>query len=257
MSRDHRFLVAPEEIDDVRAVIRGEELHHLAHVLRLRAGDEVRIFDGRGRGFHARIDSIGRSEAIALIGAPEDPGVEPACRAVLLQGIPHGERMDWIVEKATEIGAAAIVPVLGARSVVRPRSGGWSKVDRWRRIALAAAKQSGRLVVPEVAEPISFADALRWGPGDPADLRLWTRLIFHPGAASCVPLDPSGAAAGAFPSAGAALLVGPEGGWTDEEVASAAGAGWSPAGLGRRILRADTAAVVALGILLLAERRGG
>lgn len=241
--RERRFLVHPEDIGKDRAFIRGGELHHLQRVLRLRSGDEVAVFDGRGRGFRGRIESIEASRAGVVLGEPEDPRAEPKIRITLLQGIPHGERMDLIVEKATELGASRIVPVVSARSVVRPRSGRWGKMDRWRRIAVSAAKQSGRLVVPEIAEPESYEAALNESPSSAAT----ERIVFHTAAesASC-PAEPlqSGKPFSVL------VLVGPEGGFTEEEFAAATAAGWRAASLGPRTLRADTAAVAALTLVL-------
>src|SRR5206468_11895071 len=95
-------------------------------------------------------------------------------RITLLQRIPHGDRMDLIVEKATELGASRIVPVVSERSVVKPRSGGWGRIDRWRRVAISAAKQSGRLIVPEIAEPLEHEAAVALPCDRPA-----ARIIFH------------------------------------------------------------------------------
>ena len=236
---ERRFLVEAIDPKKGSASIRGEELHHLVRVLRLRPGDDVAVFDGRGSGFTGRLESIDPSAATVRLLEPEDPGVEPRVRVVLYQGIPHGDRMDGIVEKGTEIGVNRIVPVVSERSVVRPRSGRWGKLDRWRRIAVSAAKQSGRLLVPEVAEPIDFEEALR-----SPQVR---RFVFHPsgGPAPALPRDR------AAPAEETLILVGPEGGWTEEEYHLSLATGWNAVSLGPRILRADTAAMVALAFVLL------
>jgi 16S rRNA (uracil1498-N3)-methyltransferase len=242
--RERRFLIDPGDIEEGRAFIRGDELHHLQRVLRLRSGDEVIVFDGRGRGFHGRIASMDNSQAVVSLGEAEGRDVEPRLRISLMQAIPHGERMDLIVEKATELGVVRIVPVVSERSVVRPKPGGWAKLERLRRIAVAAAKQSGRLVVPEIATPLEFEAAVPLSPVEATSLR----IIFH--TASDTPSALAGSAR--FESAAeVSVLVGPEGGFTDREFASATSAGWSAATLGPRILRADTAAVAALTLVLV------
>lgn len=234
---ERRFLSDAIDPREGVAVIEGEELAHLSRVLRLRPGDEVAVFDGRGTGFRGVLESVGGTRAVVRLGEPEDPRVEPGMRITLLMGIPHGDRMDWIVEKATEIGAARIVPVVSERSVVRPRNGSWGRLDRWRRIALAAAKQSGRLVVPEVTEPESFEDVI----GRSHDA-FGSRFILHPFADPVVWREPR--------AGEAAIFVGPEGGWSEPEVGRAIEAGFLAIGLGPRILRCDTAATVALALIL-------
>jgi 16S rRNA (uracil1498-N3)-methyltransferase len=247
---ERRFLVDPADVGAGRAIVRGEEHHHLARVLRLRPGAEVAVFDGRGAGFAGRIESVEPTRAIVKLGDPEDPRIEPELRVTLLQAIVHGERMDWIVEKATEIGAARIVPVVSERSVVKPRSGTWTRLDRWRRIALSAAKQSGRLIVPELADPIAFEDAIsdkfeaRAVTGTSGDSHSPSRLIFHPSG------GPLATALRGVSHAAIALLVGPEGGFTGDEHDRSVASGWKAVGLGRCILRADTAATIALGLVL-------
>jgi 16S rRNA (uracil1498-N3)-methyltransferase len=240
--RERRFLIDPADIEEGRAFIQGSELHHLQRVLRLRAGDEVSVFDGRGIGYRGRLEAIEASRAVVSLGEAEDPRVEPRVHLSLYQGIPHGERMDLIVEKATELGASRIVPVVSERSVVRPKAGGWGKLERLRRIAVAAAKQSGRLVVPEITEPVSFEEAI--AAAHPAAS---TRVIFHTGidaAPDLAEADRSEARPEVL------VLVGPEGGFTDQEFTAASSSGWRGASLGARTLRADTAAVAALTLVL-------
>jgi 16S rRNA (uracil1498-N3)-methyltransferase len=240
--RDRRFLVKPSELTGEVAIISGQEHRHLARVLRLEPGDAVIVFDGRGRAFHARIQAVERDRTIATLLDPEPPAAGPALRLVLLQAILHTGRMEGIVEKATELGASTIVPVVSARSVVRPGRKGWGRRDRLERVAVAAAKQSGRLVVPGIAEPVAFEDAIA---REPSSAPRAMRLIFHGGSPPV-----AGILAGGGTSDEAWLLIGPEGGWSDEEIAAAAAAGWRAAGLGPATLRAETAAVVACGLVM-------
>jgi len=237
--RERRFLVETCAGGDGRARITGDEFHHLSRVLRLRIGDEVSVFDGRGSGCRAAIESMARGTAVVLLGEHEDGAVEPSTRVTLYQAIPHGERMDWIVEKSTELGVAAIVPVVTERGVVRPGHKDWNRLMRWQRIALSAAKQSGRLVVPPIAEPLDLATALE-APSQHA------RVIFQIGGAEPLAILRKGAGTAIH------LLVGPEGGFTEPEIQAARAAGWTAAGMGRRILRTDTAAAVAVALALAA-----
>jgi len=239
--RERRFLVDPADLSEGEGVIRGDELHHLRRVLRLRVGDEVSIFDGGGRGYVGRIRTLGESGAAVAIERPEDGGVEPAAKVTLAQAIPHGDRMDLIVEKSVEIGVAAILPIIAERGTVRPPSGEWPRLTRWRRIAVAAAKQSGRLLVPKILDPVPFARVTAPGAGfrgvriifitSPAARPVWD-ILSHQGPAE------------------ATVLIGPEGGWSEAEGREALESGWQTATLGPRILRADTAAVAALTLVL-------
>jgi 16S rRNA (uracil1498-N3)-methyltransferase len=238
---ERRFLVTPEDLSERRAVIRGDELHHLRRVLRLKPGDDVSVFDGMGHGFRGRIEAVTALEAGVALERPENTA-EPRLRVTLLQGLPHGDRMDFIVEKAVEMGVHRIVPVTCERSVVRPAPGPWQRLERFRRITASAAKQSGRNLVPPVLEVIDFSAAAVF-EGGAASKR--ARILFHPRESAEPGL--------ARPLAGtdeAFLLVGPEGGWDDKEVAAARAAGWSVTGLGPRILRSDTAALVALTLVM-------
>jgi 16S rRNA (uracil1498-N3)-methyltransferase len=245
--REPRFLIPAEELREDRAVIKGAELHHLSRVLRLRPGAEVGVFDGDGRGYHGRLETVEAGRAVVLLGEPEDPRVEPSVRVTLMQGLLHGERMDWAVEKATETGILQLVPVLSERCAVKPRGGRWGRLERWRRIALASSKQSGRLRVPEILEPSRFQDLiLSHEAGEESSSGKGSlRLLLHPGGRRMEDLVRSGS----FDRA--ALLVGPEGGWSDSEVESASSSGWLVADLGLRTLRAETAAAVAVSLLLL------
>ncbi|MBI3449397.1 MAG: 16S rRNA (uracil(1498)-N(3))-methyltransferase [Acidobacteria bacterium] len=248
--RERRFLVDPADLNETQGLIRGDELHHLRRVLRLRVGDEVSVFDGRGRGSVGRIRTLGDTGAAVALERPEDPAVEPAARVILAQAIPHGDRMDLIVEKAVEIGVAAILPVIAERGTVRPPSGGWPRLTRWRRIAVAAAKQSGRLVVPAIADPAPFA---RVAAPDAASRAARIIFITAPAAREVVDILSPGVPPETV------ILIGPEGGWSEAEGAEATAAGWASATLGPRILRADTAAVAALTLVLaaLGEMRPG
>ena len=203
-----------------------EEVHHVHKVLRGRSGDRVQVVDDAGRLFVAEL--LGQGEARILEEQPtagEDEG-----EVVLYQAVPKGRHMDLVVEKATELGVSRIVPLSTERSVVRLLEGD-GKVRRWRRVAEAAARQSLRLRIPEVAEIASFAEAAREA-GE-------TGVLMHNGI-KLLPLEDvvSGPAVG--------LFVGPEGGFGDGELVMAREAGLSLATLGPYRLRSETAGMVAV-----------
>jgi 16S rRNA (uracil1498-N3)-methyltransferase len=237
-----RFYAPPGAFtpDGARVMLSEEESRHLRDVLRLRVGDEAYVFDGEGREFacvvvetggrerEARLDVRGRAEPLS----PESP-LELKLGVALLKG----EKFDLVVQKATELGASAVVPVLTKRADVRPRDERDTnrRVERWRRLALEAAKQSGRARAPEVETPVAFDDFVA---GEPHAEGL--RILFAE--RSGVGLDSLAGEVAARPTTVVAL-VGPEGGWNDEELARARTHGWTIITLGGRILRAETAAI--------------
>jgi len=239
---ERRFLVTGEGLDEARGVawLAGEEHHHLARVLRLKAGDAVSTFDGKGRGHHGVVEIVEKERTRIRITGEDDAPVEPLFHLILAQAIPHHEKMEWVIQKGTELGVARIIPVVTARSVVRPRDGRWERLERWRRVALEAARQCGRRRVPEVSEPVAL-DALLAAP---AEGNAEARMILLERDSSRGTLQlPPGARRGL-------ALVGPEGGWTDEEAGAALDSGFTPAYLGARVLRAETAGVAAAAILM-------
>jgi 16S rRNA (uracil1498-N3)-methyltransferase len=240
---ERRFLVRAADVDPSRgeALIRGDEHHHLARVLRLRPGDDVSLFDGEGGGHHGVVEAVGREETRVRITAPDDRPVDPGFRLTLAQAIPHSDRMEWVIQKGTELGVERIVPLAAARSVVRPRAGRWERLDRWRRVAQEAARQSGRRRVPAIEEPRSWPGFLEDRASFPG-----ARLMLQEAA-------PAGGAPGLALPAGAReawVAVGPEGGWAPEELEAAARAHVQGVHLGPRILRTETAGVVAVALVM-------
>jgi 16S rRNA (uracil1498-N3)-methyltransferase len=194
------------------------ESNHVHNVLRGGNGDFIEVVDGEGRLFAAR-----------LCGGVEVADVEIS----LYQAVPKGGRMDFVVEKATEVGATRIVPLLAERGVVTPREG---KVGRWRRVAEAAARQALRLGVPEVAEPVRFEDAAS---------EVGERGVLLHNAPDLQPVE-------AVVGAPVSLFVGPEGGWSDRELLFAEEAGITFGGLGPYRLRSETAGIIAVARTLAA-----
>ena len=225
---------------------RGEA-HQLARVLRLRRGAAVRVFDGRGREFSARVETVGRSAVTVHTLEPYTPVREPAVRLRLALAILKGRATDTVVRDATMLGVAAIQPLQTARS--RPAPGGApAAVERWRAIAVSSAKQCGRAVVPEIAPAASFMQFTRLSHQPSATAAGELRILLAEPALPA-PHESIRVLAGRAAPAAATIVVGPEGGWTDGEVDAAAAAGFMPLTLGARTLRADAAPAAAIAVL--------
>jgi 16S rRNA (uracil1498-N3)-methyltransferase len=199
------------------------ESNHVHNVLRGGNGDFIEVVDGEGRLFAARLCS---GVEVAVVEELEGPGGADV-EISLYQAVPKGGRMDFVVEKATEVGATRIVPLLAERGVVTPREG---KVGRWRRVAEAAARQALRLGVPEVAEPVRFEDAAS---------EVGERGVLLHNAPDLQPVE-------AVVGAPVSLFVGPEGGWSEGELLLAEEAGLTFGGLGPYRLRSETAGIIAV-----------
>lgn len=210
--------------------LAGDEGEHLVRVLRARPGDEVLVFDGRGRECRCRVVAAERREdpVLEVVAATEPRRAERD--VIVCPAVPRGDRMEWLVEKCTEAGASAVLPWAAARSV-RDHAGA-SNLRRWRRSALEACKQCGRADVPDVADVAPLEDVLRAVAGR----RL---LVAAPGAET----SPIAACA---ESRSAAVVIGPEGGFDPREEAALAAAGAVAVGLGPLVLRIETAALVAV-----------
>ena len=227
-----------------RVALEGNAASHVTRVLRLRPGDALTLFNGQGGEYAGSIEKSQAGSVTVVIGAPCASERESPLSLTLAQGVSRGERMDLVVQKATELGVSALVPVLTERSVVRldPRQAA-RKVAHWRAIAIAACEQSGRNRVPAVATPL----ALREFTGLARSAGAGARVLLCPGAALRLDDVPP-------PITDITVLIGPEGGLTDSEQDLARTAGFTPVRLGPRVLRTETAAIAALTLL---QRRFG
>ncbi len=205
-------------------VVQGPEAHHLAVVCRLRPGDPVRLFNGDGREYPARVVSADRRAVTLEVEAVARPERELPRAVEVAAPLPRGDRAQFLLEKLTELGVTAFVPLQTRRSVVHPRE---AKREKLQRYVIEASKQCGRNVLLEV-RPLA-----EWETYCRLETLPAKRVLAHPGGGPGI--------GGPGP---VALAVGPEGGFTDEEVAAARGAGWQVVGLGPRILRIETAALV-------------
>jgi 16S rRNA (uracil1498-N3)-methyltransferase len=228
-----RLFLPPERIDAGRARLTPEARHYVKDVLRLAPGAALELFDGQGGRWDARVDE--GFEALAL--GPRREGAAPGIAVWIVPALAKGEKMDLVVQKATELGAARVAAFEAERSVVRLEPDrAEERARRWRRIAEEAARQCGRADVPEVATPASLAARLAEAPPG------FGTVVFHgAGAASLASLAPA--------PGGWIAIVGPEGGLTTAEVAACEAAGASRVSLGPRVLRAETAAIAAVALL--------
>jgi len=233
-----RLFVPAERLAGSTVTLAGGQHHHIAIVLRARPGDALILFDGAGGEVDARVLRIDHAGTELELGARR-PAPVSAPAITLLCAIPRGPRMDLLVQKTVEIGVAAIVPLLTARSVARPDPG---RRERWVSVAREAARQCGRADLPEVAPPTPLADALAGGRLPERRLALFERDA-APGLLAAL-------AGGPAPTA---LLVGPEGGFEPGEREAARAAGFTGVSLGRRILRVETAAIVAVALTAAAH----
>lgn len=243
MSR--RRFYAPQEAfgaDLGSVILEADEARHLSEVLRLKPGDEVYVFDGAGGEFQCSVESARRDVAqLRILGEASPARPESPLHLTLAVALLKSDKFDLVVQKATELGVARVAPVMTKLADIRLRddSDAEKRLTRWRRIALEAAKQSGRALVPEIVAPVSFADLIKSAADD-------VNVMFaERGGGSLVSLTAN--AADGFRSITA--LVGSEGGWTETELNEAQTAGWHLVTLGGRTLRAETAAIAVTALL--------
>ena len=211
--------------------------HHVTRVLRMRVGDGLELFDDSGRNFSATITAIGKQRVSVSIGEAQPGTTESNLHSCLWLGVCRGGRMDYLVQKATELGVTAIRPVITERCVVRLNGDrAENRRQHWQKIAVAAAEQSRRVKVPVVSEPRRLEELLAGGITAAA-----THIILDPEAGRSIGNVVK-------PGSAVALLTGPEGGFSDTEVSAARAAGFVGVSLGPRILRSDTAPLAALSV---------
>lgn len=247
------FVDAPLHVDtDIH--LPEAAARHAVQVLRLRPSAEIGLFNGDGHQYSARLTVANPRSASARVVAMASPTRESPLHVTLLQALARGEKMDWIIQKATELGVARIVPVVSERSEVRLDPTRSSKrLAHWRAVVIAACEQSGRNLLPVIEAPVALTEWLaQAGHGD--DVK--ARLMLHPGGTTglrdlvCRP--PSNYVRDsppATPSANLALAVGPEGGFGDHDVTALRQAGYRAVTLGPRVLRTETAGIAALAAL--------
>ena len=247
----YHFFVTPDQVEGDFCRITGQDVNHIRNVLRMKAGEQIAVRDGISRNYICEIESFSTEEVRARILSAEEDSSELPARLYLFQGLPKGDKMELIIQKAVELGAYRIIPVATRRCVMKlDKKKEETKLKRWNAIAESAAKQSGRMLVPQVSEVMTFSRACRFAgeldynliPYELAEGMKETRRVLGE----------------IRPGMQVGIFIGPEGGFDREEIAEAESAGIHPITLGRRILRTETAGMTVLSILMFQlECQGG
>ena len=243
----HRFYVPPKQIIDGNVFIRGTDVWHINKVLRLSKGDQVLVFDGTGREYRVSLGKRKAREILGTVVEQWEQHTESPLQLTLIQGVPKANKMDLIVQKASEIGVNVIIPLQTERSELREKQKklagekAFQKLERWLRIGIEAAKQSCRTAIPQITSLMNVEEFLAQSLSADIKLLLWEeeqenslKAFLH---------------RYSDPVQSAAVVVGPEGGFTREEADQFLSHGYQPVSLGKRILRTETAGLVVLGIL--------
>ncbi len=240
MSRPPRFFISPDQVRDRRITLSGEDVRHIGAVLRMKPGDLLSLADGTGTEYTARVIEAGHAEIWTEVVSQSKQEISGP-RVILGQGLPKSDKMDWIAQKATELGVSAMVPLVTERTIVKIKDEE-KRISRWQKICREAAMQSNRLDIPKVEPLCTFSDYLRNlapGPGtlllfpwEEGTLPVRTVLKQHQEAKQII------------------VLIGPEGGFSQAEAEQARGKGFQPVSLGRNILRTETAALSTLSMIV-------
>lgn len=235
-----RLFVDPDHLDQDRAVVTGPGYHHLRHVLRCKPGDELVVFDGAGRECFGVLEMFQGETAVVRILGDAGRSTESSLDLTVAPCLAKGKKIDLIVEKAIELGVTRVCVVTSERSVGRlDEAQALDRVERWRRVAKSAAEQSGRTVIPVVERLRTFEEFVSNKPADALG------LMFTTGAEK----DPAATLRQRFPDVTRVIaVIGPEGGLTSEEIEFAGRHGFISVGLGPRVLRTETAGIVAAAI---------
>ena len=239
----YHFYVEPEAVSADTVRISGGDVNHIKNVLRMHPGEQIVILDGSGMEYRCEIEAIAE-EVLARILEAKKTEAELSVRLLLFQGLPKKDKMELIIQKAVELGVSEIIPVLTKRTVVKleDKKKEQKKLERWQAIAEAAAKQSGRGIIPKVCEAVKFTEAVKQaGELDEA-------LIPYELAEGMD--EARERIRGLHGKRTIGIFIGPEGGFEEEEIALAAKSGIHPITLGKRILRTETAGLCILSVIM-------
>lgn len=240
----YQFFVKPEQIQGETVIIEGGDVNHIKNVLRMKTGEEIAISNGEdAKEYHCRIERFDEDEVVCTVLAVKEDTSELPSRIYLFQGLPKGDKMELIIQKAVELGVYAVIPVATKRCVVKlDAKKEKSKIARWQQIAEAAAKQSKRSIIPEIRNVMSIKEAIQYAssmnvrlfPYEHADGMIRTREMIEQ----------------VQPGQDIAVFVGPEGGFEEAEVEMAEKEGFEAITLGNRILRTETAGFTVIAWLM-------
>ena len=240
-----RFFVEPHQIDEGTHQIHilGSDVNHISNVLRMKQGEELWISDGGKKEYRCTIEEFSPDEVLLHIIYAQEPDYELQSRIYLFQGLPKADKMELIIQKAVELGAYEVIPVETKRCVVKlDGKKAAKKVERWKQIAESAAKQSKRMLIPNVHEVLTFKEALKYAES------MDVRLIPYELAKGMQ--ETKEILADIQPRQSIGIFIGPEGGFEEKEVETAISEGAKPITLGKRILRTETAGLAILSVLM-------
>lgn len=240
-----RFFVEPHQIDEGTHQIHilGSDVNHISNVLRMKQGEELWISDGGKKEYRCTIEEFSPDEVLLHIIYAQEPDYELQSRIYLFQGLPKADKMELIIQKAVELGAYEVIPVETKRCVVKlDGKKAAKKVERWKQIAESAAKQSKRMLIPNVHEVLTFKEALKYAES------MDVRLIPYELAKGMQ--ETKEILADIQPGQSIGIFIGPEGGFEEKEVKTAISEGAKPITLGKRILRTETAGLAILSVLM-------
>ena len=239
MPRAPRFFISPDQVLGPEIAISGEDVRHIANVLRMKPGEELLLCDGQGTEYAVTITSVGRTEvSTCVLSIAKRPLSSP--RVTLAQGLPKSDKMDLIVQKATELGVASIIPVVTERTIVKLKDEE-KRIGRWQKICREAAMQSNRPDIPSVGPVLSFIDFLRISHPESGS------LLLLPWEEATLPLK--SVLRQKQEACRIVVLIGPEGGFSRKEAELAQAGGFHLVSLGQNILRTETAAIALLGMI--------
>ena len=239
MPRPPRFFISPEQVTGQSITISGEDVHHIVKVLRMKTGDELLLCDGRGAEYSAKITRVNKSDVTAEVKARSKREIRYPL-ITLGQGLPKSDKMDWIVQKATELGVANIIPLITERTIVKLKDEA-KRVARWQKIAREAAMQSNRPDISSIEPVVSYADFLRTLNPEPRTLLL---LPWEEGTEPIKNIFRRISGINRI-----VVLIGPEGGFSAHEAETAHAKGFHLVSLGPNILRTETAAIASLSMI--------
>ena len=244
----YHFFVEPGQIDGSHIHITGEDVNHIKNVLRMKPGEKILVSNGIDRDYHCEVESLTGEEVTAKILSVDEEGTELPAKLYLFQGLPKGDKMELIVQKAVDLGVYRIIPVAAKRSVVKlePKKEE-ARLKRWNSIAESAAKQSKRIIIPEVAPVMSLKEAFAWAKGFDVNVIPYEHAEGIEGSREELKRIQPGMEVGIF--------IGPEGGFDESEIEAALQDDIRPVTLGKRILRTETAGLAILSILMFQLER--